>query len=141
MAMLSRLCSGIRKKTLIINLPGSLKGSEECLRIVCPALKHAVHLLKGDKVNVETTHKKMGSNLHHSHSHNQDHHCSVMSSVSQDNVALRPRKSPYPMISVDEALSKVLDQTEILPLEIVNYKGCPIDLLSNINGIKDFLFL
>ena len=44
-AMLSRALSGIRKKTLIINLPGSPKGATENLQIVMPALEHAVKLL------------------------------------------------------------------------------------------------
>ena len=45
-AMLSRAVSGIRKRTLIINLPGSPKGATENLQVVLPALEHAVKLLK-----------------------------------------------------------------------------------------------
>ena len=45
-AMLSRAISGIRKRTLIINLPGSPKGATENLQVVIPALEHAVKLLK-----------------------------------------------------------------------------------------------
>jgi molybdopterin adenylyltransferase len=44
-AMLSRALSGIRKRTLIINLPGSPKGAIENLQVVLPALEHAVKLL------------------------------------------------------------------------------------------------
>lgn len=44
-AMLSRAISGIRKRTLIINLPGSPKGATENLQVVLPALEHAVKLL------------------------------------------------------------------------------------------------
>jgi molybdenum cofactor synthesis domain-containing protein len=47
-AMLSRVVSGIRKKTLIINLPGSPKGATENLHVVLPVLPHAVQLLKND---------------------------------------------------------------------------------------------
>jgi molybdenum cofactor synthesis domain-containing protein len=47
-AMLSRAVSGIRKRTLIINLPGSPKGATENLQVVLPALEHAVKLLKGE---------------------------------------------------------------------------------------------
>ena len=47
-AMLSRIVTGIRKKTLIINLPGSPKGAVENLQVVLPALSHAVQLLRGD---------------------------------------------------------------------------------------------
>lgn len=45
-AMLSRAISGIRKRTLIINLPGSPKGATENLQVVFPALEHAVKLLR-----------------------------------------------------------------------------------------------
>jgi len=44
--MLSRAVSGIRKSTLIINLPGSPKGATENLQVVLPALEHAVKLLQ-----------------------------------------------------------------------------------------------
>jgi len=47
-AMLSRAVSGIRKRTLIINLPGSPKGATENLQVILPALEHAVKLLKDE---------------------------------------------------------------------------------------------
>jgi len=47
-AMLSRGVSGIRKNTIIINLPGSPKGATENLQVVLPAMDHAVKLLRGD---------------------------------------------------------------------------------------------
>lgn len=47
-AMLSRAAAGIRKNTLIINLPGSPKGALENFRIVAPVLPHAVQLLEND---------------------------------------------------------------------------------------------
>jgi molybdopterin adenylyltransferase len=46
-AMLSRAISGIRCKTLIINLPGSPKSVQECLGVVLPVLPHAIEILKG----------------------------------------------------------------------------------------------
>jgi molybdenum cofactor synthesis domain-containing protein len=45
-AMLSRAVSGIRKRTLILTLPGSPKGATENLQVVLPALEHAVKLLR-----------------------------------------------------------------------------------------------
>jgi len=45
-AALSRAVSGIRRSTLIINLPGSVKGVRECLAAVRPILSHAVEVLK-----------------------------------------------------------------------------------------------
>ena len=46
-AMLSRQRAGIRKKTLILNLPGSPKACREDLEIVLPALKHGLGVLRG----------------------------------------------------------------------------------------------
>lgn len=46
-AMLSRAVAGIRKRTLIINLPGSPKAVEECLEVILPALPHALGILTG----------------------------------------------------------------------------------------------
>ena len=54
-AMLSRVVTGIRKKTLIINLPGSPKGAVENLQVIIPVLPHAIQLLREDPVS-ETTH-------------------------------------------------------------------------------------
>ena len=54
-AMLSRIVTGIRKKTLIINLPGSPKGAVENLQVVIPVLPHAVQLLQEDPTS-ESTH-------------------------------------------------------------------------------------
>lgn len=54
-AMLSRIVTGIRKKTLIINLPGSPKGAVENLQVILPVLPHAVQLLQEDPAS-ESTH-------------------------------------------------------------------------------------
>ena len=45
-AALSRGVAGIRQATLIINLPGSVKGVRECLGAVRPILAHAVETLQ-----------------------------------------------------------------------------------------------
>ena len=50
-AMLSRAVSGIRGKSLIINLPGSPKAVKESLEFVLPVLPHAVEVLSGDTQN------------------------------------------------------------------------------------------
>ncbi|HMT07361.1 MAG TPA: MogA/MoaB family molybdenum cofactor biosynthesis protein [Pyrinomonadaceae bacterium] len=48
MAMLSRGVCGIRGKTLIINLPGSPRGVEECFAVIKDVLPHAVELIRGN---------------------------------------------------------------------------------------------
>jgi len=47
-AMLSRALVGVRKQTLIINLPGSPKGAGENFAVLLPVLPHALAKLKGD---------------------------------------------------------------------------------------------
>jgi molybdopterin adenylyltransferase len=54
-AMLSRATAGIRRHTLIINLPGSPKGAVENLQVVIPVLPHAVQLLQ-DNPQAEAGH-------------------------------------------------------------------------------------
>ncbi|XP_075963066.1 gephyrin a isoform X2 [Anarhichas minor] len=56
LGMLSRPVCGIRGKTLIINLPGSKKGSQECFQFILPALPHAIDLLREATVMVKSTH-------------------------------------------------------------------------------------
>ncbi|MFQ5957349.1 MAG: molybdenum cofactor biosynthesis protein B [Candidatus Brocadiales bacterium] len=46
-AMGSRAVAGVAGQCLIINLPGSPKGVEECLRVILPAILHTVELVQG----------------------------------------------------------------------------------------------
>jgi molybdopterin adenylyltransferase len=46
--MLSRSVAGVRKRTLIINLPGNPKAVGENLAAIAGALQHAVDTLRGD---------------------------------------------------------------------------------------------
>lgn len=48
MAMLSRAIAGIRRTTLIVNLPGSRRGVVESLVAIEPVIEHAVEILKGE---------------------------------------------------------------------------------------------
>ncbi len=45
--MLSRGVSGIIKRTLVINLPGSPRAVRECLEAILPALPHGLEMLSG----------------------------------------------------------------------------------------------
>jgi molybdenum cofactor synthesis domain-containing protein len=52
-ALLSRAIAGVCRETLIVNLPGSLKAATENLRVVLPALPHAVKMLRGETAHPE----------------------------------------------------------------------------------------
>lgn len=47
-AMLSRAQAGICRRSLIVNLPGSVKAVEECLGFILPQLQHGIEILRGD---------------------------------------------------------------------------------------------
>ena len=53
MAILSRAVAGIRKQSLIINLPGSPKGAIENLSFVWSAIPHAVSKIRGDSADCD----------------------------------------------------------------------------------------
>ncbi len=46
-AILSRQVTGVRKRTLVVNLPGSPKGAVECLDVIAAVLPHASKTLQG----------------------------------------------------------------------------------------------
>ncbi|XP_071163721.1 gephyrin-like isoform X4 [Mytilus edulis] len=164
LAMLSRLVCGSRGQSLIINLPGSVKGSEECFRFALPGITHAVDLLKDNSSKIQQTHSHLqsegvhqdtkqlksghhknehryhGENHHHHgdnqqghhghhdhHDHHEHHHHQhglhhQQSEVDATRVAHRPRESPYPIITVEEAVSTVIKHTHVLGTEEVFYK-------------------
>lgn len=47
-AILSRATAGIRRRSLIINLPGSPRAVREYLELIIPALPHAIETLRGE---------------------------------------------------------------------------------------------
>ena len=57
-AMLSRAISGIRGKSLIVNLPGSPKAVKESIEVIMPVLGHAVETLSGNTQNCGGTYGK-----------------------------------------------------------------------------------
>lgn len=59
LAMLSRAVSGIKDKSLIVNLPGSAKGAIECFSFIKDCIPHAVALITDNKLDVSKTHKKV----------------------------------------------------------------------------------
>jgi len=124
MAMLTRGACGIRKGTVIINLPGSLKASQECFQFVLPALPHAIEVLRGSP-NVAVTHASMENPAHSSGvpsggtQHNCPHksHGRIVRDLSK--VAERDRHSPFPLVPMDKALSMVMDNADCLPKTVI----------------------
>ena len=53
-AMISRAIAGVRKQSLIINVPGSPRAAVENLSVVIPALEHALSKLAGDPTECAT---------------------------------------------------------------------------------------
>ncbi|KAJ3183006.1 hypothetical protein HDU87_007428 [Geranomyces variabilis] len=88
MAGLSRPVCGIRRRSVIITLPGSTKGCIENLEPLLLILPHAIELARGDMDAAENTHQAMSragmgpddaqqpaqTNHHHQHHHHHHHH-------------------------------------------------------------------
>jgi molybdopterin biosynthesis enzyme MoaB len=49
-AALSRGLAGVRRKTLIVNLPGSADGVRDGLTVLNDLVEHAVELIMGDRM-------------------------------------------------------------------------------------------
>ncbi|CAG7720845.1 unnamed protein product, partial [Allacma fusca] len=117
MAMLSRAVCGLRNRTLIINLPGSTKGSLESYKIVANQIKHAVDLLKDDNAKVASEHKSMSTPITNS----------IQTKVDTTNVACRARKSPFATADVKMAQQMVLTECVALFADTATLKtglGC-----------------
>jgi molybdopterin adenylyltransferase len=56
-AILSRSVAGIRRATLIVNLPGSEKAVRESLAAILPALPHGIEILKGEASDCAKPHR------------------------------------------------------------------------------------
>ncbi|KAB8297875.1 hypothetical protein EYC80_001668 [Monilinia laxa] len=142
-ALMSRPVAGVRNKTIIITLPGSPKGAKENLQSVLKLLPHACLQAAGadsrvlhaggvkkleKEAGVGSTGSSRPAHSHshdhsHSHSHSHGHAMPVRHTVPDENPlsndpALGPtrrsRSSPYPMLSVDEAL-KLIEKHTPLP--------------------------
>lgn len=131
--MMSRPVAGVRNKSLILTLPGSVKGAKENLEAVIDVLPHAciqaagadsraLHAGGVKKLEAEAGVGPRGGHHHHHHHHHhggghvvpKPHTRPEDRPVSNDPSAGptgRHRKSPYPMISVDEALAIIERET------------------------------
>ena len=136
---MSRPVAGLRNKTLIVTLPGSPKGAKENLQSILKLLPHACLQAAGrDSRNLhaggvkkleEDTGLSGGSiprSSHQEHSHEHRHHHShghiipkahtrpeerPVSNDPQAGPPNRHRESPYPILTVDEALKLILEHS------------------------------
>ncbi|KAI9717204.1 MAG: hypothetical protein M1828_007397 [Chrysothrix sp. TS-e1954] len=136
-AMMSRPVAGVRNQTLILTLPGSPKGAKENLQAVIKLLPHACtqaaggdsrRLHAGGLAKLERDagvsagkgkSQSMGHHHHHHHGHDHGHgghkvpiaHTTQASHPQSNDPSSGPsrrnRSSPYPMLSVSEALSLI----------------------------------
>lgn len=122
MAMLSRAVCGIRNRTLIINLPGSRKGSQECLEFASPAIPHAIDQLQERRYRTDAYHTTITTSKPLFTGTLTPKCLCTSDEVPSVSVASRPRHSPYPLISVAEAQALVMDAcpdtgTELIPFQ------------------------
>ncbi|KAJ5656561.1 MoeA C-terminal domain IV [Penicillium longicatenatum] len=134
-AMMARPVAGVRDKSLIITLPGSPKGAMENLEAVVKLLPHACiqsagansrSLHAGGMKKLESDAGVSSDNHHHHHHHHHAHghghghavpkaHTSPADRPQSNDPSAGPnqryRSSPYPMLSVEEALRTVSEQT------------------------------
>jgi gephyrin len=142
-AMMSRPVAGVRYKTVILTLPGSVKGAKENLQAVLKTLPHAC--LQAAGADSRALHsggvKKLekeagiesgagqsghagGHHHHHGHGHGHGHshgHAGLVRHTKHDEnpksndpslgPSRRYRSSPYPMLSVDDALKLIEEHT------------------------------
>jgi len=146
---MSRPVAGVRNKTIIITLPGSPKGAKENLQSVLKLLPHAC--LQAAGADSRTLHaggvkklekdagitpaKQPHSHTHdhsYGHGHNHGHAMPVRHTTPSENPrsndpslgpTRRNRSSPYPMLSVDEAIKLIKEHTPALHVIKANVDG------------------
>ncbi|KAJ5945640.1 hypothetical protein N7454_002479 [Penicillium verhagenii] len=99
-AMMARPVAGVRDKSLIITLPGSPKGAMENLEAVVKLLPHAC--IQSAGANSRSLHAGGMKKLETDRPQSND------PSAGPNQ---RYRSSPYPMLSVEEALRTISEQT------------------------------
>ena len=135
-ALMSRPVAGTRNKTLIITLPGSPKGARENLQAIIKLLPHACVQAAGadsrvlHQGGVRRLEKQAGiesgqnaKKIMHSHDHSHGHHqipkahtdpaSRPKSNDPNADPTMRHRESPYPMLSVAEALNLIESETPL----------------------------
>lgn len=107
LSIFSAIC-GIRKQTLIINLPGSKKAVEECFGSISDVIPHAVHTIVGYNAEVKETHRSLQENggvgCPRTIVPPPVHVCPHKTGTGGDD-----RNSTFPMIEVKDALKLIFD--------------------------------
>ncbi|KAG2073679.1 hypothetical protein BDR04DRAFT_1094696 [Suillus decipiens] len=138
LAALSRPVAGTVGNTLVVTLPGSVKAVKENLEALFANgfIEHAIDLIRGG--TGKQVHAAMGSGhggVPHHHHHHHDHPVpqprSILSHDPSLPVHARHRVSPYPQISLEDALNMI--GNEIQPLGVMSLPVTPA-LAGNILG-------
>lgn len=127
-AMMSRPVAGVRNRSVIVTLPGSPKGARENLQAILKLLPHAClqaagadsrSLHQGGVRKLETDAGIGSAHGHHHHGHHGHgglvRHTDPSQELRSNDPKLGPtqrhRESPYPMISVGDALALIARHT------------------------------
>lgn len=143
-AVLSRAVSGIRKQSLIINLPGSKKAVSECFAAVCDVLPHAIELIRNDLDQVQSTHRcvqdvqlQQPDKIKIEQKKTPARHVCPHKTGSGDG---NDRNSTYPMVEVDDAFriikSKLQRYNQNANTNFASFES-PLDLPPFRASIKD----
>lgn len=112
-AMLSNPLVGIKGNMLVICLPGSKKAVNEYLDIIIPLMDHILDLIGHDQKSIDMLHKTLTQTTHMC-PHNTEKHDNFSKPIShRREVAFRSRQSIWPMLSVPEALSLIINAATI----------------------------
>ncbi|KAL1890350.1 hypothetical protein Sste5346_008352 [Sporothrix stenoceras] len=108
-AIMSRPVAGVRKRSVVVTLPGSPKGAKENLQAIIKMLPHACVLASG--IDSRALHAGGVKKLEKEAGVADAPPATPLSNDPSLGPTRRNRASPYPMLSVDEALQKIEDFT------------------------------
>ena len=101
------LLSGVKSGCLVVCLPGSKKAVRENLDVIQPVLQHILDLISDDVTAVTAHHQKSTHLCPHQSGNHGNHHGNT-----RRGVAFRERHSPFPMVSVEDAVTVITQETE-----------------------------